>query len=282
VRLILGLCLSLLEMLPAAAVANKHYVVNREPLQQTAFVHLPPGAVRPRGWLADQLRVRADGQTSYLWSAFACASADANPPYHQEGVVTLALVLGEHKRLNALAKGYVDRRLGLPTEPRLTFGNASNRLPSGLKATMSVDSPPPAASRVRSLRPVRASHSTTFWSQPAEASHFPSGLNVRPRTQFSPWPRRVSSCSPLAVSKTRTAPSWLAEASRLPSGRKTTSLTGFEWPLKVRGGAAGAVSCAWTTALVFNGTPRSTARPRHAPMTTNDRLFELAFMTMPL
>ena len=110
---------------PAAGAANRHYVVNRAPLRQTAYVHLPPGAVKPNGWLRDQLRVQADGQTSYLWSAFSCASADANPPYHQEGVVALALVLGDHKRLGALAKGYVDRRLTLPTEPALTFGNAS-------------------------------------------------------------------------------------------------------------------------------------------------------------
>ena len=40
-------------------------MVNREPLRQTAFVHLPPGAVKARGWLRDQLRVEADGLTSY-------------------------------------------------------------------------------------------------------------------------------------------------------------------------------------------------------------------------
>ena len=67
--------------------------VNRAPLRQTAFVHLPAGAVKARGWLRDQLRVQADGITSYLWSALPCTSADANPPYHQEGVVSLALVL---------------------------------------------------------------------------------------------------------------------------------------------------------------------------------------------
>ncbi len=48
----------------AARPANKYYVVNREPLRQTAFVHLPAGAVKARGWLRDQLRVEADGLTS--------------------------------------------------------------------------------------------------------------------------------------------------------------------------------------------------------------------------
>jgi hypothetical protein len=106
-------------------LANKHYVVNREPLRQTAFVHLPPGAVKARGWLRDQLRIEADGLASYLWSALSCASADANPPYHQEGVVALALVLGDDPRLSALAKGYVERRITLESTPALTFGNAS-------------------------------------------------------------------------------------------------------------------------------------------------------------
>ena len=104
---------------------NKNYMVNRAPLGQTAFVHLPVGAVKARGWLHDQLRVQADGLTSYLWSAMPCRSVDANPPYHQEGVVALALVLGDNPRLSALARGYVDRRLTLETKPALTFGNAS-------------------------------------------------------------------------------------------------------------------------------------------------------------
>ena len=116
------------DRLASPIAANKHYVVNRPPLRPTAFVHLPPGAVRARGWLRDQLRVQADGITSYLWSALACTSTDANPPYHQEGVVALAVVLGDDPRLTALAKGYVDRRLTLATTPAafaLTFGNAS-------------------------------------------------------------------------------------------------------------------------------------------------------------
>jgi hypothetical protein len=46
-----------------ALPANKHYVVNREPLRQTAFIHLPAGAVRAQGWLREQMRVEADGIT---------------------------------------------------------------------------------------------------------------------------------------------------------------------------------------------------------------------------
>jgi len=104
---------------------NGSYVSNRSPLKQTAYVHLPLGAVQPRGWLRDQLQVQADGLTSYLWSAFSFTANDANPPYHQEGVVALAYVL-KAPRLIALARGYVERRITQQTTNyELTFGNAS-------------------------------------------------------------------------------------------------------------------------------------------------------------
>jgi hypothetical protein len=118
---------SILVCVPLVRADNKHYVVNRVPLKQTAYVHLPLGTVKARGWLKDQLRLQADGVTSYLWSAFFSPAEDSNPAYHQEGVVALALALGDDPRLNALAKGYVDRRLTLELRHvkwPLTFGNA--------------------------------------------------------------------------------------------------------------------------------------------------------------
>ncbi len=103
---------------------NQHYTVNRRPLKQTAFVHLPLGAVKPRGWLRDQLQVQADALTSYVYSAFEVPSRDGNPPYHQEGVVALAYTTGD-ERLMALAKGYVGRRISHDSGKNITFGNAS-------------------------------------------------------------------------------------------------------------------------------------------------------------
>jgi DUF1680 family protein len=51
---------------PATAPANTRYVTNREPLSPSALVRLPPGAVRPQGWLLTMLRLQADGFHGHL------------------------------------------------------------------------------------------------------------------------------------------------------------------------------------------------------------------------
>ncbi|MCX6878168.1 MAG: glycoside hydrolase family 127 protein [Verrucomicrobia bacterium] len=113
---------------PAAASdheANAAYFTgNRPPLVPSKYLRLPTGAVRPQGWLRRQLRIQADGLTSWTWSAFESGSHDANPPYHQEGVVALALVLRD-ERLLKLARGYVDRRLTGPSSEVVDFPSAS-------------------------------------------------------------------------------------------------------------------------------------------------------------
>ena len=44
---------------------NKHYVGNRPPLQRSAYVHLPYGAVRPSGWLSKQIQLQIDGLSGH-------------------------------------------------------------------------------------------------------------------------------------------------------------------------------------------------------------------------
>lgn len=39
---------------------------NKAPLRPTAFINLPLGAVRPQGWLLDELRIQAAGLTGHI------------------------------------------------------------------------------------------------------------------------------------------------------------------------------------------------------------------------
>jgi hypothetical protein len=45
---------------------NSHYYPNRAPLQPTPFQKLPPGAVKPDGWLLAQLRMQLNGLNGKL------------------------------------------------------------------------------------------------------------------------------------------------------------------------------------------------------------------------
>jgi len=92
---------------------NDHYVTNGYPLEQTAYLHLPLGAVKPRGWLEDQLRIQADGLSGYVYSAFE-AGYWSITNYH-EGIVPLAYLL-EDERLLGLVSGFVDEMLARRTD----------------------------------------------------------------------------------------------------------------------------------------------------------------------
>src|ERR1039458_5352596 len=50
----------------APVAVNSYYLGNRAPLQRTAYIRLPFGAVRPSGWLAKQTQIQVDGITGHF------------------------------------------------------------------------------------------------------------------------------------------------------------------------------------------------------------------------
>lgn len=87
-------------------------------LQPLAFLPLPLGAVRPHGWLRDQLRVQADGLTGHIEEFWP----DLGPrnmwlggdlegwergPYYLDGLVPLAYLLDD-ERLKRMAQRWIE------------------------------------------------------------------------------------------------------------------------------------------------------------------------------
>ena len=100
-----------------------------------ALRELPLGAVRPTGWLADQLRLQADGQTGRLpefWEDVSASSAwlggdgEAweNGPYHLDGLVPLAFVLDD-EGLKERARTWVESIIA-SQRPNGQFGPVGN------------------------------------------------------------------------------------------------------------------------------------------------------------
>ncbi len=89
---------------------NRFYPVNKPPLKQTALVKLPLGAVKPAGWLRDQLIVQSRGLTGHLdefWpdiksSAWKGGDGEAweRGPYYLDGLIPLAYLLNDEKLIN--------------------------------------------------------------------------------------------------------------------------------------------------------------------------------------
>jgi DUF1680 family protein len=112
--------------LPAAAdllavnnpAANADTVVNRAPLASNHFYSLPLGAIRPKGWLLDQLRIQASGLTGHLDEFWPDVGPESGwlgrdgeswerGPYFLDGLLPLAHLLGDQALL-AKSNKWVD------------------------------------------------------------------------------------------------------------------------------------------------------------------------------
>src|SRR5437016_7130996 len=111
------------------------YVANRGPLAPAAFLKLPIGSIRPKGWLRHQLELEANGMTGRLpevskWCKFegnAWATADGQGdngweelPYWLKGFGDLGYVLKD-ERITKEARKWIDAVLA-SQEPDGWFG----------------------------------------------------------------------------------------------------------------------------------------------------------------
>ena len=70
-------------------VRAQDIVFNRAPLADDAFAELPLGAIKPQGWLLDQLQRQRDGMTGHRDSLYAIVVGDeTNKAYDFKGAVT--------------------------------------------------------------------------------------------------------------------------------------------------------------------------------------------------
>ncbi len=107
----------------------------RAPLTSPAFAPLPPGRVRARGWLLEQLRLSADGLTGRLMEHWDDVGPQSGwlggpgenwerGPYYVRGLVALAHTLGD-PALIARAQPWIEWSLGHPQSDGF-FGPADN------------------------------------------------------------------------------------------------------------------------------------------------------------
>lgn len=104
---------------PAIAAEPPVAIFNRPPLAEKPYAELPLGAIKPDGWLRDELQRMADGMTGNLdqWYPEVCGPRNAwlggdgdtweRGPYWIDGLYPLAKLLGD-KELEAKSMKWVD------------------------------------------------------------------------------------------------------------------------------------------------------------------------------
>ncbi len=128
---------------------ESNYPANKEPLKANTFIQLPLGAVKPAGWLKDQLVIQANGLPGHLdefWPSLTTSAwqggdkeAWERGPYYLDGLVPLAYLLDDPRLLEKV-KTWMEPILA-SGQPDGWFGPAKNKdrwpLAVGLKVLKS-------------------------------------------------------------------------------------------------------------------------------------------------
>ena len=129
------LCIA--SLLFAAGVQAQPYLFNRAPLEEVSYAELPLGAIRPEGWLKEQLKRQADGLTGHLDeiypevmgpdNAWLGGEGDAweRGPYWIDGLLPLAYQLDD-AALKEKAQVWVEAMLASQREDGF-FGPSEDR-----------------------------------------------------------------------------------------------------------------------------------------------------------
>lgn len=116
-----------------------HYLSNRAPLAENAYLELPLGAIKAEGWLLDQLERQKTGLTGHMDSVYALVDGPRNAwlggdgdcwergPYWIDGLLPLAYILDDDA-LKAKAQPWVEWALASQKENGF-FGPDTDREP---------------------------------------------------------------------------------------------------------------------------------------------------------
>jgi len=198
IRILLGaLCLFIAAVITQNAVAQESaYRNNRYPLLEKPFIELPIGAIKPDGWLLEQLNRQRNGLTGHLDSIYAKVMGARNGwlggdgdvwergPYWIDGLLPLAYILEDKSLINKV-QPWIEWTLA-SQKPDGYFGPDTDREPeSGLQRNNAHDWWP----KMVALKYMQQYYSATGDARiiPFLTNYFRYQLQELPRNPLGHW-----------------------------------------------------------------------------------------------